>query len=451
MRPACRNCGQQHDPYVACPPRSTRSGSAAPAEASLSGKVLADRYRVGDVLGTGMTGTVYAVEHLSFARPAVVKIVRARHAAPDLVTRVFHGDALTAWGLAHPSLTEVFDIGQLPDGTPFYVMERLDGETLATRVARERLSLAAGIDMMMQLLSAIVALHAREILLRDLRPCNVFLVHRRGCRPLVKLLDVGLARLSPLDRLQEQWTNAGPQPSGHPHYLSPERARGEHLVEAASDIFVAGAIFYEALAAERAFGGASWRTILDQVTRGEPMPLHEKRSDIPVELSQFVSRCMAANPRQRPATAKEMQDELRAIFEDARKASVSIYAPPPSIARRPPALAPGAVGRIAAEPYSDDTETRKSPRSQRATDGAPPLPPPSAPAPIPRSEPHPALLDEMEQTLERIDNPNAKTAKLPALGTDVPEEDETETTRMSPELRARIDQLMRPQAAPRKK
>lgn len=445
MRPACRNCGQQHDPYVACPPRSTRSAASAPSDA-LSGKVLADRYRVGEVLGTGMTGVVYAAEHLGFARPAVVKIVRPRHAAPELVMRVFHGDALTAWGLAHPSLTEVFDIGQLPDGTPFFVMERLDGESLATRVARERLSLAAGIDMMMQLLSAIVALHAREILLRDLRPCNVFLVHRRGCRPLVKLLDVGLARLSPLDRLQEQWTNAGPQPSGHPHYLSPERARGEHLVEAASDIFVAGAIFYEALAAERAFGGASWRTILDQVTRGEPMPLHEKRGDIPVELSQFVSRCMAANPRQRPATAKEMQDELRAIFEDARKASVSIYAPPPSISKRPPAP----LGRIAAEPYSDETETRKSPRSERSTDGAPPMPrPPSAPAPQP--EPHPALLDEMEQTLERIDNPNAKTAKLPALGTEALEEDETETTRMSPELRARIDQLMRPQAAPRKK
>ena len=423
------------------PPGYSSSVPGGAVESSLVGKVLAERYRVGELLGSGTTGSVYAVEHVAFARPAAVKVVRARHATPELVTRVFHGDAMAAWGLAHPSLCEVFDIGTLPDGAPYFVMERLDGETLATRVARERLSLAAGIDMMMQLLSAIVALHSRELLLRDLRPCNVFLVHRRGCRPLVKLMDLGLGRLAPIDRLQEHWTSAGPQPGGHPHYLSPERARGEHLVEVASDIFVAGAIFYEALAGERAFGGGSWRTIVEQISRGEPAPLHEKRRDIPVELSQFVSRSLSANPRTRPATAKEMQDELRAIFEDARKASVSIYAPPPSIEpeRRiaKKREEPPSASRIAAEPYADETETRRSPRSTRSVDA--PLPPIGQIAdPIP----HPAALDEMEQTLERIDNPGARKTAISAIAGATGEEDETQTTKMSPELRARIDQLM---------
>lgn len=429
-------------------------------DAALVGKVLGERYRLTEVIGQGTTGMVFAAEHVTFARPAAVKVVRGRHAAPELVRGVFSGDAFTAWGLVHPSLCEVFDVGAVPDGTPYFVMERLEGETLATRVARERLSLAAGIDMMMQLMSAIVAMHARELLVRDLRPCNVFLAHRRGCRPLVKIMDIGLARLAPIDRLQEQWMTAGPQPGGHPHYLSPERARGEHLVDVTSDIFVAGAIFYEALAGERAFGGASWRTVVDQITRGEPALLHDKRRDIPVELSQFVARCLSANPRSRPQTAKEMQDELRAIFEDARKASVSIYAPPPSAAAAQsgitkkkddvhrsdvPSSNTPPTTRIASESYTDETETRRAPRSTRAADLPPPAPPsrPVPPTPPPPPDPHPAMLDD--QTLERLDSPGSAAARKAAINAIVGpegEEDETQTTKMSPELRARIDALM---------
>jgi serine/threonine-protein kinase len=397
--------------------------------------VLVDRYRVGEMLGQGTSGSVFEAEHLAFARPAAIKIVRTRLATPELVKRVFHGDALTAWGRAHPSLTEVFDIGALADGTPYFVMEWLEGETLATRIARERLSLAAGIDMMMQLLSAVVAMHARDLLVRDLRPNNIFLVNRRGCRPLVKVLDVGLGRLVPLERLQDQWQTSGPQPGAHPHYLSPERARGEHLVEAASDIFVAGAVLYEALAGERAFGGTSWRSIVEQVTRGEPVPLHERRPDIPFELSQFVSRSLSPNPRTRPSTAKEMQDELRAIFEDARKASVSIYAPPPSVRKpaREREREPTSASRIPLEGYVDETETRRTPRSVR------PPPAPKLPSVTPPSGEHPAAFEEMEQTLERLEIPAAvRQSAIDAVG----EEDETKSQRVSAEIRARLDQLV---------
>jgi serine/threonine-protein kinase len=403
----------------------------------LTGKIVGDRYRVAESLGTGATGTTYAAEHVTFARPCALKVVRPRHATAELATRVFQGDAMTAFSIAHPSLVEVFDVGALQDGTPFYVMERLDGETLQTHVQRQKLSLAAGIDMMMQLLSAIVALHARELLVRDLRPNNVFLVHRRGCRPLVKVLDSGLGRMSPLDRLQEQWNQNGPQPGAHPHYLSPERIRGEHAVEVASDIFVAGVVFYESLAGEKPFTGTSWRVIVDQVSRGEPTPLHERRADIPVELSQFVSRSLSTNPRSRPQTAKEMQDELRSIFEDARKQSVSIYAPP-NRDSSPASKRPSGSQRIAAEAFADETEVRK-PRP------APMSPLPAKPVAPPTMNPHPAMMDELEQTLERIDNPNAKLLKA------IEEDDETKTETMNPELRARIDQLIQPPSQPRRR
>lgn len=423
-----------HDAYAACVKRPS-----SPSPDALVGTSVAQRYRIGDMIGSGVTGMVFAAEHLAFARPCTIKVVRARHATPDLVQRVFHGDGLAAWGLPHPSLVDVYDVGALPDGTPYFVMERLDGESLATRIARERLSLAAAIDVMMQLLSAIVALHARELLIRDLRPNNVFLVHRRGCRPLVKLLDVGLARLAPIEKLQEEWSTLGPMTNGYPHYLSPERARGEHLVEVASDLFVAGAIFYEALAGQRAFDGQSWRAISDAACTLDPRPLNERRNDVPPELGQFLARAMAKDPRKRPSTAKEMQDELRAIFEDARKQSVSMYQPStasiyaPSSRRMPVAAITGPM----AEPYKEETDTHRARAAMPSTV---------------IEEPHPALQDEMEQTLERVGGVSAAHSEpltKPGVPVNAPvnplrdsDEDETETTQMTPELRARIDQLI---------
>jgi eukaryotic-like serine/threonine-protein kinase len=316
---------------------ATSRSTVVGEDEALVGNVVAERYQVGDVLGQGSTGTVFGVTHTSFNRPAAMKVLRPRYAPPDLVTRVFHGEARAAWSVTHPGLCEVFDIGTLPDGAPFFVMERLEGETLAARISRERLSLAASVDMMMQLLSAIAAIHARDLMLRDLRPQNIYLAHRRGCRPLLKILDFGLARLSAIDLIQRDWdqiyeaggTSSGTGPHAIPYYLSPERARGEHGVEPASDLFVAAAIFYEALAGERAFTGSSFDSLLIQVCAGKPVPLHERRPDLSPELSAFIARALSPNPRSRPTNAKEMQDELRATFEGGRgRGSTSVAAVP---------------------------------------------------------------------------------------------------------------------------
>jgi serine/threonine-protein kinase len=358
----CLRCGQVHDAYTSCTLSIHAFGhpTLMGEDEALVGSVVADRYRVGGILGQGVTGTVFAVEHVSFGRPAVMKVLRPRFADEDLVLRVFHGEARAAWSVTHPCLCEVLDIGALPDGTPFCVMERLEGETLAARIARERLSLASAVDVVMQILSAVATVHARDLLVRDLRPQNVFLAHRRGCRPLVKILDFGLARLTPLEMVERQWESL-PEADGArtglssvPYYLSPERTRDENSTEPASDLFVAAVILYEALTGERPFTAPSFEGILRQICQGRPVPLHERRPDVPVELSAFVSRALSANPRARPASAKDMQDELRAIFDNVRRPSsplapAAVAAPKgahandptlPSIAASPLSLAP---------------------------------------------------------------------------------------------------------------
>ena len=363
----------------------------------LVGSVVADRYHVATVLGRGTTGTVFGVEHIHFGRRAAMKVLRPRFADSEALHRVFHGDARAAWSVVHPCLAEVFDIGTLPDGSPFFVTEYLEGETLAKRMARERLSLAAAVDVMMQLLSAIDAIHARALLLRELHPENVFLVHRRGCRPLAKILDFGLARLAPLERFQEEWD--APAESSrleHCHYVSPERTRSEHGVEPASDLFVASVIFYEALTGRRPFTATSYGALMREIAQATPPPVTDLREDVPLELDAFVRRGLSDDPRARAASARDMQDELRRVFEGTRRSigsAAHATSPPPEPSAAPPSLASPALPMLGAVDDDGDLDADQTKTNHRA----------------------------------------------------VAEEDEqTETMQLTPELRARLEQLAVP-------
>lgn len=330
MAQPCGHCRQPHPAHVSvCPVTGERISpfTLVNEDEILVGSVVGERYHLRDVLGQGTTGTVFAVEHLALPRPAAMKVLRPRYSPLDSVVRVFHGEARTAFTVSQACLPEIFDVGQLPDGSPYFVMERLQGETLARRIRRERLSLAAAVDVAMQILSALETIHARDLLLRDLRPQNVFLSHRRGCRPVVKILDFGLARLVPLERVRQAWESlVAPVGAGDangvlaiPYYLSPERARSEHDVEPASDLFVTGTILYEALTGHRPFHGTSLDELLLAIAEASPAPMRELRPEIPVDLDNLVLRTLSASPRTRPASARELQDELREIFDGARR------------------------------------------------------------------------------------------------------------------------------------
>ena len=158
----------------------------------------------------------------------------------------------------------MFDIGTLPGGAPSFVMDRLEGETLAARLGRERFS-AAAVDLTMQLLSAMDAVHERHLVLRDVRPQNVFLAQRRGSRPVVKvkLLDVGLARLTPLETVQREWealravTSASDVSGLLAVPCSSRRSARDEHDGPSSDLFVAGIILHEALTGQKPFAATS--------------------------------------------------------------------------------------------------------------------------------------------------------------------------------------------------
>jgi len=349
MALACGHCGQVHDPFVArCPVTGARLAAAytlVSDDEALLGSVVAERYHLRVLLGQGATGTVFGAEHLHFARPAAMKVLRPRYVSQENVLRIFHGEARAAWAVSHPSLCEVFDIGTLPDGAPFFVMERVFGDRLSSRLGREQLSSAAATDLAMQLLSAIDTIHGRALLARDLRPENLLLLSRRGCRPLLKILDFGLARLLPANVVASQWERMRAEAAAEggssvgggvltmPYYLSPERARGgEHGVEPASDLFVVGLLLYEALAGRRPFEATSVAGLVERMTAGPPLPISAHREGLPAGLDAFLARALAPDPRARPASAAEMQDELRNVFEGGKRTSTPVRAAPPSVA-----------------------------------------------------------------------------------------------------------------------
>lgn len=500
MVQVCRRCGQMHDVYAGCSSTSSASAGAEAHAQALVGSVLADRYRVGPAIGRGIAGTVFGVQHVTFPRAAALKTLHPQHASADLVSRVFHGEARAAWSVNHPSLVEVFDIGALPDGVPFFLMEHLEGETLAARIGRDRISLGAAVDVVMQLLAALATIHGRDLLLRDLRPHNILLVSRRGCRPLVKILDFGLARLTPVEAIQHDWEarRTNRSSAAIPYYLSPERTRGELGIEPASDLFVIGTIFYEMLAGERPFASTTWNVLMEQIRGAKAVPIEAHRPDVSADLNAFIARVLSPQPRQRPGSAKEMQDELRAIFEGGRRvpshaalavaqphaseepATFSSLAAPstgtPSRpldplalrpldapARIPPVTAPPLVRLHApgpdddADAYADETETRRG--ALRPSD-LPPLASSLPPARLPdesreRTVPPPprpshesievvfedvvrtGLNETGERTVERA-SPEAATMLL--IGES--EDEETETMALTPELKDQVERLM---------
>jgi eukaryotic-like serine/threonine-protein kinase len=351
----------------------------------LVGSVVAERYHVAGILGQGTTGTVFGVEHIHFGRRAAMKVLRPRSTQADVVHRVFNGDARAAWSVSHPCLPDVFDVGTLPDGAPFFVAEYLEGETLAKRMARDRISLAAAVDVMMQVLSAIAAVHERALLVRDLRPQNIFLAHRRGCRPLAKVLDLGLGRLTPLEAIAEQWdadAKSAAVTCPHPFYLSPERTRSEHGIDFASDLFVAGVVFYEMLTGARPFSASSYNGLLLQIAQANPTPVSELRDHSLPELDEYVERALSGNPRHRFSSAKEMQDELRRIFESNKRGASATTS---TAIHTMHAGTPAAASASAGPPQSGSAST-VSPGmpSLGPTGGLPSLPLPPAPRPPPQ-------------------------------------------------------------------
>ncbi|AUX48267.1 protein kinase [Sorangium cellulosum] len=309
---------------------------------SLLGHVIGEKYGVTAIIGEGGMGAVYEAEHLQIGRLVAVKVMHPRDTpSRDAVSRLEH-EARVAGRIGHPNICEVYDMGRLPDGSPYLVMERLHGETLAQRIARcGAVPPYELVDIMLQVLSALVTAHERGIVHRDLKPDNIFLSERAGMLPVAKLLDFGISQAQGLDGAAMDLTRTG-MVMGTPYYMAPEQARGDVELDHRLDLWAVGVILYEGLTGQRPFVARNYNALLVQILTLWHRPVTELDPAIPSGVSHLVDRALAKAREERFQSAREFQEALR------RFRSQSAAAP----RRRPEPLT---VQRVAGDQGEDGT------------------------------------------------------------------------------------------------
>jgi len=269
------------------------------------GEVIAGtRYRVLSLIGVGGMGSVYEVEHIELGKRFVLKaLLRELSRRDDLVQRLRNEWRALA-RLQHASIVNVTDAGTSGNGVPFYVMERLDGDTLAGVLRQKRrLHVLEAVNVAACVLEALSAAHEIGIIHRDVKPANVFVVSGGG----VKLLDFGIAKIANAPGV----VTARGLAVGTPRYMSPEQARGER-VDGRSDIYASALVLYEMIAGVGPFDDThdANELLLAQLAREAP-PLSSLVKGVSPELEQILTTMLAKDCRQRPASARAAAEQLR--------------------------------------------------------------------------------------------------------------------------------------------
>lgn len=256
-------------------------------------------------LGSGGTGTVYEAENLIVGKKIAIKLMNAdAFAEPDSQAR-FVAEARAAARIAHANVVDIHDLGVSRDGVPYIVMELLRGETLEEVIdTRGPLSPAYAGELFLQILAGLSAAHAQGIVHCDLKPANVLVTHPRPDRPLVKVLDFGIARGV------EAAHNAAQVVMGTPMYMAPEQVTGEP-VDFRTDVYQACAMLFAMLAGTDPFQANTTREVMKLVAKGRCKDLQALVPELPTELIAVVKDGMALKPKDRIQSAEELAERLR--------------------------------------------------------------------------------------------------------------------------------------------
>lgn len=267
---------------------------------------LAGRYVLDELVGVGGMASVYRARILLNDQPCAVKVLNPQLALDDTTRERFRREARHAQRLSHPNIIEIFDQGDASDGTPFLVMELLQGESLSELIAAGPAPIERALPIIVQMTRALARAHDFEVVHRDLKPENVFLLH--GDR--VKLLDFGIARCNQDVRL----TSAG-EVFGTPEYMAPERATSSDAGPPA-DLYALGVIMFEMLTQQLPFDSPSPAGILTKHMVDPPPHLRDYMPNLPAKLERLILDLLEKNPDQRPVDAHKVLSDLYEIAKD---------------------------------------------------------------------------------------------------------------------------------------
>jgi serine/threonine protein kinase len=283
------------------------------------GRVISGRYRLLSKLGQGGMGSVYRALHLELQTPVAIKLIEPTVAESKQALARFKREARAAASLRSNNVVQILDYG-VDDATPYIVMELLEGESLAARIARQGvLSPLAIINVVSQVGKALERAHAMNIVHRDLKPDNIFLTPD-GEDIVAKVLDFGIAKTETSALFEGTVETKSGAILGTPHYMSPEQASGRGIVDYRADIWALGVIVFECFTGFRPFTGNTLGGLVISIC-SEPIPLPSERGSVPRGLDAWFTKAVSRNKNDRFSSMTEAVASLRHVCVPEQRGS----------------------------------------------------------------------------------------------------------------------------------
>lgn len=287
------------------------------------GLIVLEKFKIIDLLGQGGMGSVYRVEHLLMQRQFALKCLNKFQSA-DGAWRRFQNEARAAHLLDHANLLKVYEFGLLPGGQPFFLMELVEGETLADEIKKlGQLPVERAVKIFIQVAFALSYAHESHVIHRDIKPSNIMVSRKSDGTDTVKVVDFGIAKLTGIDEFNQQTLTKTGEIFGSPLYMSPEQCTGIG-VDNRSDLYSLGCVFFETLTGAPPFIGESALSTMMKHQSEKPLPLKEASlgTQYPFVLEEIVRKLLEKNPNDRyqsaGALAKELIQLERRLTEESK-------------------------------------------------------------------------------------------------------------------------------------